>query len=132
MKRIHLIGILFLGVFLCSYPCQAIDITISSPIQGATVDQRQDVSGHVSDASTNVVIVVHPVTVSEFWVQPPVSVGNNGQWKVKAYFGRQGMDQGVEYEIRAFANPRPPVQEGKYSTWPTSIARSDVVTVKRR
>lgn len=132
VKRSYPCAIVFFGVFCFSNSLHAVDITISVPVQGSLVDQRQDISGSVSDPAANVFVVVHPVTVSEFWIQPPVTVRNSGEWKVKAHFGRQGMDQGAEFEIRAFANPSAQLQEGKYSTWPAAAARSDVVEVKRK
>ena len=133
MKRAYPIGLVVLGLLLYSMHCSAIDITISSLTDGQFVDQRQDVSGSVSDPNATVVVIVHPVADSEFWVQPPIAVRNNGQWKVKAHFGRLGLDQGAEYEVRAFANPSPALKEGKYGTWPeAATARSDIVEVKRR
>lgn len=120
------------GVLLLSNSALALDISISSPLDGVSVDQRQDIVGAVSDPNAEVVVVIHPVSVSEFWTQPPVTVRNSGQWRVKVYFGRQGMDRGEEYEVRAFANPHSQTREGKYNSWPEAEASSNVVVVTRR
>ena len=113
MKGIWSAIVLLLGMFLCAIPASALEINISTPLDGERVEQRHDIIGQVSDPNANVIVVIRPVSVSEFWTQPPVTVNNNGQWRVKAYFGRRGMDGGVEYEIRAFANPQSQIREGK-------------------
>lgn len=133
MKRAYPVGSIVFGLLLYSMHCSAIDITISSPTDGQLVDQRQEISGSVSDPNATVVVIVHPVADSTFWVQPPIAVRNSGLWKVKAQFGRLGLDQGAEYEIRAFANPSPALQQGSHGTWPAAAtSRSDIIEVKRR
>ena len=79
---------------------QEIKIEITTPLDGATVKQRHDVKGHVSDSKAIVIVVIRPTKTSEFWVQPPVTVKKSGVWKVKAHFGRVGKDKGEEYERR--------------------------------
>jgi hypothetical protein len=132
MKAIWSAIVLLLGMFLYASSVFAIEVTISSPLDGESVGQRHDIIGQVSDPNANVIVVIRPGSVSEFWTQPPVTVRNNGQWRVKSYFGRRGMDHGEEYEVRAFANPQSQTREGKYSTWPSAEARSNVVAVTRR
>lgn len=109
-----------------------LDITISSPLDGESVNQRQLITGHVADSNAHVVVVIHSESVSDFWAQPPVMVRNNGQWRVRAYFGRRGMDYGEEFVVRAFANPNSQIPEGRYYSWPEAEARSNVVFVTRR
>ena len=132
MKSLLSAFILLLGIFLYANSVFALDITISSPQDGESVDQRHDVIGQVSDPNANVIVVIHPVSVSEYWTQPPATVRNSGQWRVKVYFGRRGMDRGVKYEVRAFANPQSQTREGKYGSWPTAEASSNGVVVTRR
>ncbi|MEW8050191.1 MAG: hypothetical protein AB2809_07420 [Candidatus Thiodiazotropha sp.] len=124
--------ITFIVSLLLSNLAFALDIYISSPPEGGSVNQRHNVIGGVSDPTAKIIIVVHPVSVSEFWTQPPVTVRNDGQWHVKAHFGRQEMDHGEEYEVRAYANPQSQIIEGKYNSWPEAEARSNVVIVTRR
>lgn len=132
MKNLLLNSLLVTVLF--TFPASAADlkITITDPADGSKVIQREYVKGTVSDPHADVWVVIHPVETSDFWIQPPVTVKNNGTWKVKAYFGRAGMDVGKEFEIRAFANPVSALQEGKSSNWPSSEARSDVVDVIRK
>ena len=132
MKNSLLSSLLFTILF--AFPASGADltITITEPADGSKVVHREYVKGTVSDPHSDVWVVIHPVETSDFWIQPPVTVKNNGTWKVKAYFGRAGMDIGKEFEIRAFANPASSLQEGKSSNWPSSEARSDVIDVIRK
>jgi hypothetical protein len=108
-------------------------LLIRWPQDGAFVSARDSVVGTVTGAADAVWVVVHPVTTSDFWVQPPVTVRGNGTWRVVAYFGRTGVDAGTVYEVRAFSGGREILQEGKRSAWPqVSGIKSDVVSVTRR
>ncbi|MCP4370653.1 MAG: hypothetical protein GY797_21455 [Deltaproteobacteria bacterium] len=107
-------------------------ITISSPLDWEKVTHWYYVKGTVSDPLTEIMVVIHPTEISAFWIQPPVTVKNNGTWKVLACFGRAGMDSGMEFEICAFANPVSYFREGRFSNWPESEARSKVVSVIRK
>ena len=122
----------FVGIFLLVNSVFAQDILISSPTNGESVDPRYNITGEVSDPNSDVIVVIHPISGSDFWVQPPVTVLNDGQWRVMGYFGSMGMDHGQEYEVRAFANPSSRVREGRYDSWPSAEARSNVVRVRRR
>lgn len=132
MKILRIIFASLAGVILLSNSAFALDVSVSAPHDGEHVAQRYEVIGKVSDPAADVIVVVHPVSVSEFWTQPPVTVRNNGQWHIKVYFGRTGMDRGEKYEVRAFANPRSHTHEGKYNSWPAAEARSNVVIVTRK
>ena len=110
----------------------SLQIKINEPQNGSLVSQRHDVAGTVSDSDANIFVVIHPVTTSDFWVQPPVTVNSDGSWKVRVYFGRSGMDKGAEFEVRAFANPSDTLYEGKTVNWPKAAARSDVIDVTRK
>ncbi len=107
-------------------------VSISSPRDGAGVDYRQEVSGKVSDPNADVWLVIHPVETSDFWVQPPVTVKENGSWKVVVYFGEAGRHVGKKFEVRAFANPVVAISEGKSAQWPKAATRSKVIEVIRR
>ena len=132
MKNLLLSTILFTILFAVTASAEDLKITITDPTEGSKVVHREYVKGTVSDSHADVWVVIHPVETSDFWIQLPVTVKNNGTWKVKAYFGRAGKDIGKEFEIRAFANPVSALQEGKSSNWPSSEARSDVIDVIRK
>lgn len=107
-------------------------LAIQSPKSGARVDHRQEVNGKVSDSNADVWVVIRPLETSDFWVQPPVTVKEDGSWKVVVYFGEAGRHVGKQYELRAFANPVGKISEGRTTQWPKAAARSNVVEVVRQ
>lgn len=109
------------------------DLQISTPVSGA-VTWRPRVEGRVSDPKLEVWVIVHPVGLSSYWVQPPVSVRRDGRWRVSVYIGRAGdIDVGKRFEIMAIADPKQKLTEGRvFSEWPKAKWRSDVVTVVRK
>jgi hypothetical protein len=119
----------------CFSQAQQIPLTVttSEPQPNATVEQRDTVSGSVSDPQAKVWVVVHPIGTSEFWVQPPVTLNTDGTWSVLAYFGREGLlDRGNLYEIRAFVNPSESLESGERRSWPLAAAESQSITVTRK
>lgn len=111
----------------------ALQIKIITPKDGALVAHREQVSGTVSDSSTAVWLVIHPLNTSDFFIQPPIMVRNDGTWKVMPYFGRSpSQDSGAQFEVRAFAKPATALKEGVATSWPESAARSNVVEVSRK
>jgi hypothetical protein len=93
------------------------------------------VQGKVSDPDAKVWVIVHPLEVSDYWVQAKPSVSEDGTWRVKVYVGRPGPDDvGKSFEILALANPQSELREGKLSggDWPKARAESKLITVIRR
>ena len=112
---------------------EQLTISLTAPKKGVGVTHRHEVSGKVSDSKADVWVVVRPVEQSDFWVQPPVTVDNDGTWKVTVYFGEAGSAHvGKRFEVRAFANPTGKISEGKSAQWPKAAARSNVVEVVRK
>ena len=109
------------------------DLEITRPVSGA-VNWRPHVEGRVSDPKAEVWVIVHPVGLSSYWTQPPVTVRRDGTWRVPVYIGRAGdIDVGKEFEIMAIAYPKQRLTEGRvFSEWPKVKWRSDVVTVVRK
>lgn len=109
-------------------------IRITTPIEGQNVSWRDIVKGTLDDPHSTVWVVVHPVGLSAYWVQPPPSVSKDGTWKTQVYFGRAGnIDIGKQFEIMAVVNPKEKMGEGYiFNTWPEAEARSKVVTVIRK
>lgn len=106
-------------------------IQITSPYSGSQVSQRTYLEGFVSDPRSEVWVVIHPMEVSSYWVQPSITVRENGTWKVMAYFGRAG-DVGKRFEIMALANPKKRLTEAEIlNEWPEAQWRSDVIEVIR-
>lgn len=113
---------------------QDLRVSITYPDTGSQVPRNPTAEGAVSSAGVTVWTIVHPMAVEEFWVQPKPKVDAQGNWEGPVYFGRPGrLDIGKEFEIRAVANPRGPLQEGMtLDGWPDAEARSRIVRVVRR
>lgn len=110
-------------------------LQITAPVNNSIVrKQRVDVIGRVSDLKSDVWVIVHPVGLSAYWVQPSVAVRKDGSWQVPVYVGRAGdIDVGKEFDIMAVADPEPKLNEGRIlSEWPKAKWRSDIVTVVRK
>jgi hypothetical protein len=133
MRTIVLISSLVLALWAESAVAQ-LKVEITAPPDKASVLQRPIVEGRVSDPSATVWVVVHPLEVSDYWVQPRVTVRANGSWKVQIHIGRPGsVDVGKTFEIRAVANPESNLSEGKIlPNWPKARAISDVIEVTRK
>jgi|WetSurMetagenome_2_1015567.scaffolds.fasta_scaffold400781_1 hypothetical protein len=109
-------------------------INITSPANNDTVPQRPYIQGTVSDTSFKVWVIVHPILVAEYWVQPKIMVRENGIWKCSIYIGREGnVDVGKRFEVMAVADPKEELSEGMMlSFWPTSKAKSEIIELVRK
>lgn len=109
-------------------------IHITEPKDEDLVPQRPDVKGMVADPNAKVWVIVHPTEVSDFWVQPSVTVKGDGTWKVKIHIGRPGhIDVDKQFEIMAVANPKVRLSEGKaLRGWPEAQWKSQVIEVTRK
>lgn len=108
-------------------------ITVRDPNDGESVPWRPEIRGMVADRNAEVWVIVHPMEVSDYWVQPRSSVREDGSWRVIIYIGRPGsIDVGKRFEIRAIANPERELNEGdvlKY--WPVAQWQSQIIEVTR-
>ncbi len=113
---------------------QELTLRISSPADGTEVPERPFIEGAVTDQGATIRVIVHPMEVSEYWVQPAVGVKEDGKWKVMIYIGRPGtVDVGKRFEVMAVANPRIKLSEGTVLTeWPQAKAKSQIVELIRR
>lgn len=68
-------------------------LRIKVPVQNERVPERPFVERTLSDPKATVWVIVHPMEISNYWVQPTVSVMENSTWKVKIYVGRP--EQGI-------------------------------------
>lgn len=110
------------------------NLRITMPADQARVPERPLVEGTVADPKAKVRVIVHPMEVSDYWVQPSVSVRKDGTWKVMIYIGRPGgLDVGKRFEVMAVANPKLPLKEGNVlSGWPDAQWKSQVIEVTRK
>jgi hypothetical protein len=108
-------------------------LRITAPEEGAAVPERPFVKGRIKSLHAKVWVVVHPMEVSDYWVQQPVTVGEDGAWEVQIHVGQPGPDDvGKRFEIRALANPKSTLRQGDtLGGWPDARWYSQVVRVTR-
>lgn len=116
--------------------CFAKVVSIKEPVgdhdRPANIQDRAMITGTVNPGCARVVVVIHPLAVSNYYVQPIPTIGGTGKWQVLAYFGESGRHFGEVFEIRAFANPRKKFREGEiFGDWPEAQAASDVVVATK-
>jgi hypothetical protein len=105
-------------------------VRIENPKDGQAVGDVADIEGKVSDPNAKVWVIVRPQGTTQYWVQPPAEVEENGKWFSIAHIGRLDQDFGKKFQIRAVANPRVELHEGKvFSSWPSAALSSNIVTV---
>ena len=109
-------------------------LRITAPADGAQVSERPFVEGTASDPNAEVWVVVHPMSVSDYWVQPRVNVREDGTWRVRIHIGRPGaIDVGEQFEIAAFVNPEVRMEQGDiFNGWPEAQWKSQIIEVTRR
>ena len=109
-------------------------LRITRPKNGANVPERVSVEGVVSEPSAQVWVIVHPMEVGDYWVQPKLKVREDGTWKVLIHIGRPGdVDKGKQFEIMAVANPEVELKGGKVlKFWPEATWESQVIEVTRQ
>lgn len=109
-------------------------ISITSPVENEQVIELPIVEGTVSDSAAKVWVIVHPMEVSDYWVQQAVTMKEGGKWKVQIHIGRSGnVDVGKHFEIVAVANPKSSLKEGdRLTEWPEAQWKSQVIEVLRK
>jgi len=109
-------------------------ISILTPRDGEKVPERPVIRGKAADIGSEVWTIVHPMEVSDYWVQPRATIHQDGTWQVYIYIGRPGaIDIGKHFEIRTVVNPKSKLKEGMVlSYWPDAESKSAVVEVVRR
>lgn len=112
---------------------QKTPLRITEPKDGNLVSWRTDVKGTVADPNAEVWVIVHPRELSDRWVQPSVTVDEDGTWEVIAFIGKEGKNVGKEFEIMAVANPKEKLKEAdKFTGWPEAQWKSQVIKVIRK
>jgi len=109
-------------------------LRITTPHDKAQVPERPTAEGTVADPNAKVWVIVHPMEVSDYWVQRNVTVKEDGAWKGKIYIGSPGsIDVGKQFEILAVANPKIKLSEGNIlNGWPDAEWKSQVIEVSRK
>ncbi len=107
-------------------------LTLSRPSTGRVVPQELLAAGNVSNAQT-VWVVVRPKGSKQYFVQPPMKVGDDHKWRGVIYIGSVNMaNVGSAFQVRAFVNPVIALEEGNllYS-WPQAQLATGIVEVIR-
>jgi hypothetical protein len=109
------------------------ELTITLPKDGEAVPERPEVEG-IAHPGAEVWVIVHPTLVSDYWIQPRLTVRADGKWRVNVYIGRPGnLDVGKHFEIMAVANPKRALKEGDIlHYWPEAAAKSKLIEVVRK
>lgn len=133
LQRVTLIAVLLITTVSVG-SCGQLHINITAPPDKTQVPERPFLEGTVSDAKAKVWVIVHPMEVSTYWVQPSVTVKEDGTWKVKIYIERTGtVDVDKQFEIMAVANPTEKLKEGDIlGGWPEAQGKSQVIEVTRK
>lgn len=118
-----------------------ITIRIVDPVEGGSVTLQYLVKGTVSDPDARVHVIVHPLRVSEMWVQQSPLVDGDGNWQASCVSGTESLGLGERYEIVALATNENflvtwavgnQLSEGdKLTNLPRKSNRSNLVTVTR-
>jgi hypothetical protein len=108
-------------------------VRITGPVDETAVAERAFIEGTVADAGMRVWVIVHPTEAGDYWVQQAASVRDDGTWKVQAHLGEPGTKSGTHFEVRAVANPKAQLSEGKVlDRWPESQWMSQIIEVTRQ
>lgn len=134
MRTPFVLWCIFMTVIGVNSQGRQASVEIFTPKDGALVDSRLLVEGKSSSPDAEVWVIVHPTEVSNYWIQPRVTVRGNGQWTVQVYVGRPGdIDMTKKFELLAVANPKEHLREGEVlASWPEAEAHSDAIVVIRK
>lgn len=107
---------------------------IIEPKNEDLVPEQPYVKGTVVDPNTKVWVIIHPMEVSDYWVQQRVNVKEDGTWRVQVHIGKPGfIDVGKQFEIMAVANPKVKLKEGDVlDEWPEAEGNSQLIVVTRK
>lgn len=109
-----------------------ISLKITAPANNAQIAYRPFIEGTISNADATVWVILHPMAISVYYVQPPVTGRGDGTWKVQIYAGDQNAGIGDRFEIMAVVNPQQSLKEGQQlSAWPIASSKSNVIEVIR-
>ncbi len=127
--------------WLAEFKIKTIEVNITNPSGGDNVTMRYVVKGTVSDPSSRIYVIVHPLLRTDMWVSYPSMVSPDGKWQDDVYFGTETLGIDEQYEITAIAtneNFLVTLATGNFlhegqiiPTLPRNTNKADVVTVFR-
>jgi hypothetical protein len=113
-------------------------ITISSPTEGDQVSLRHIVEGTsagVYGSNLKIYVLVYPIEVGRWWVQPDVNILPNGNWDTNVYFGdpaNPSKDIGKKFRISVIATSVKLKEGEQLENIPDNAYRVDIKEVVRR
>ena len=105
-------------------------VEITSLSEGQFVNLYEQVRGHVSDANAKVWLIVQ-TPAAACWLLGPAMVEATGDFNIAAQFG-EGGSGGVQFAVRAVANPPAGMKAGRVSCGLQADAFSKMILVTRR
>ena len=126
-----------LVVYIISKPAldntpPASGLLLNRPSNGRVVPMELLAGGTVLNAQT-VWVVVRPKGSKQYFVQPPMKVGDDHTWRGAIYIGSVNVaNVGLRFQVRAFVNPVTTLKEGDLlQSWPQAELATGVVEVIR-
>jgi hypothetical protein len=134
INRLHLLVVISALLIIAATHKQQLTITIISPTDQAAIAHQPIIEGKVSDPSAEVWVIVHPLETTDYWVQPPITPDDKGNWRGKIYVGRSPtLDVGKRFELMAVAYSKRQLREGEIlKGWPEAQGKSPTKTVTRK
>lgn len=109
-------------------------VKLDFPLSGQEVGLRTCFAGRMSDPNAKVVLVIKPLDIASYYVEPNVASRSDGTFFVVAYVAEAGRQFiGKRFVARAYENPRLTLHESdELDDWPSGYdARSDLVEFTR-
>jgi len=109
-------------------------LRIVSPANLDSVGQQPIVEGTATQPGTDVWVIVHPMALTDSWVQQAARVQDNCRWRVQVNIGQPGSAHiGQHFQLMVVARPSSPLHEGQVlSGWPRSRSHSQILQVIRK
>jgi hypothetical protein len=113
-------------------------ITITSPREEDIVPWRYIVKGTsngVDDPKLSIYVLIYPVEAGgPWWVQSPVDIPANGNWKTTVYFGRYSAnypeDDEAHFRVSAIITSERLTEGQQFEKIPTYINRSEIDVIR--
>lgn len=128
-------------IWLATRPAPPIQLRIVTPSDGDDVGLSTLVQGEVAPISSDVYVLVHPLSTDRWWVQNLPFVQNDGRWQVRVYTGTETEGIGELYEILAVATNENrlirilrgdyPIPGQQLEAIPPYLAKSNLIVVRR-
>jgi hypothetical protein len=102
-----------------------VKVTIIDPQPNGNVSLQYLVKGTVSDSNATAYVIVHPLRVSDMWVQQIPIVDGEGNWQSSCIFGHEGLGAGEQFQVIALAT-----NDNFLVNWATgnSLSEGDTLT----